>query len=93
MPESKSIPHYDYSIEELAWVPAFIDDVKDYFFPRPEDNLLILRPNKVMHLNKTAMKMLQLLFEGQDAKSIVDHFVTVGAEEQVVLCEQIQKCS
>jgi len=85
MPESKSIPQYDYTIEELAWVPAFIDDVKDYFFPRPEDNLLILRPNKVMHLNKTAMKMLQLLFEGQDAKSIVDHFVTIGAEQQTVL--------
>jgi radical SAM protein with 4Fe4S-binding SPASM domain len=85
MPEYKSIPQYDYTVEDLAWVPAFINDVKDYFFPRPEDNLLILRPNKVMHLNKTAMKMLQLLFEGQDTKSIVNHFVKIGAEQQVVL--------
>ncbi len=85
MPESKSIPQYNYKIEELAWVPSFIDDVKDYFFPRPEDNLLILRPNKVMHLNKTAMQMLQLLFEGQDVQTIVDHFVSVGAEQQIVL--------
>lgn len=85
MPESKSIPKYNYKIEELAWVPSFIDDVKDYFFPRPEDNLLILRPNKVMHLNKTAMSMLKLLFEGQDVQTIVDHFVSVGAEQQVVL--------
>ncbi len=85
MPESKSIPQYNYKIEELAWVPSFIDDVKDYFFPRPEDNLLILRPNKVMHLNKTAMSMLSLLFEGQDVQTIVDHFVSIGAEQQVVL--------
>ncbi|MCK4566630.1 MAG: PqqD family protein, partial [Candidatus Thorarchaeota archaeon] len=85
MPESKSIPQYNYKIEELAWVPAFIDDVKDYFFPRPEDNLLILRPNKVMHLNKTAMSMLKLLFEGQDVQTIIDHFVSAGAEQQVVL--------
>jgi len=85
MPESKSIPQYNYKIEELAWVPSFIDDVKDYFFPRSEDNLLILRPNKVMHLNKTAMQMLKLLFEGQDVQTIVDHFVGVGAEQQVVL--------
>lgn len=85
MHESKSIPQYDYTFEDLAWVPAFIADVKDYFFPRPEDNLLILRPNKVMHLNKTAMKMLQLLFEGQDVKFIVEHFTASGAEDQVVL--------
>ena len=85
MPESKSPPRYNYKIEELAWIPSFIDDVKDYFFPRPEDNLLILRPNKVMHLNKTAMSMLKLLFEGQDVQTIIDHFVSVGAEQQVVL--------
>ena len=85
MPESKSPPRYNYKIEELAWIPSFIDDVKDYFFPRPEDNLLILRPNKVMHLNKTAMSMLKLLFEGQDVQTIIEHFVSVGAEQQVVL--------
>lgn len=72
-------------MEDLTWVSAFIEDVKDYFFPRPEDNLLILRPNKVMHLNKTAMRMLQLLFEGKDIDFIVDTFVKAGAEKQVVL--------
>lgn len=85
MPESKSILQYNYKIEELAWIPSFIDDVKDYFFPRPEDSLLILRPNKVMHLNKTAMSMLKLLFEGQDVQTIIDHFVGIGAEQQIVL--------
>lgn len=85
MPESNPMPQYNYKIEELSWIPSFIDDVKDYFFPRPEDNLLILRPNKVMHLNQTAMRMLKLLFEGQEVQSIIDHFVSVGAEQQVVL--------
>ena len=85
MTESKSIPQYNYSLEDLFWIPRFIEDVKDYFFPRPEDNLLILRPNKVMHLNETAMKMLQMLFEGQDVKSIVKYFVSIGGKEQQVL--------
>jgi len=85
MPESRSIPQYNYTIEDLLWVPAFIDDVKDYFFPRPEDNLLILRPNKVMHLNETAMKMLQLLFEGQKLEDIVKYFTSIGASEQRVV--------
>lgn len=85
MPTSKSVPHYDYTLEDLSWIPSFVEDVKDYFFPRPEDNLLILRPNKVMHLNETAMKMLRLLFDGLNIDSIIDIFVKNGAEKQVVL--------
>lgn len=85
MPAIERFPHYDYTEEDLSWVPSFIEDVKDYFFPRPEDNLLILRPNKVMHLNETAMRMLKLLFEGMDVKSIVQTFESAGAERQVVL--------
>jgi radical SAM protein with 4Fe4S-binding SPASM domain len=85
MPVSRPRPHYDYTTEDLAWIPEFIQEVKDYFFPRPEDNLLILRPNKVMNLNETAMRMLHLLFEGKSVEEVVGYFIDLGAEEQVVL--------
>ncbi|NHJ13172.1 MAG: radical SAM protein [Candidatus Thorarchaeota archaeon] len=79
-------PHYDYKLEELSWVPAFIGEVEDFFFVRPEDNLLILRPNKVMHLNETAMIMLRMLLKGSSPSEVVSRVMTeFGAEEQVVL--------
>ncbi|MGY5874450.1 MAG: PqqD family peptide modification chaperone [Candidatus Thorarchaeota archaeon] len=80
-------PHqYDYSLEDLGWIPKFIEEVKDYFFARPEDNLLILRPNKVMHLNETGMLMLKMLLDGNDIEHIVDFFVNKRkADKQQVL--------
>jgi len=80
------VPQYDYKLEDLQWVPAFMEEVKDYFFARAEDNLLILRPNKVMHLNETGLRMLKLLQEGSTPEEIVDHFVSEqGAKFQLVL--------
>ena len=40
---------------------SFIESTRDYIFVRPEDNLLILRPNRVHHLNATATVMLKAL--------------------------------
>ncbi|TFG11608.1 radical SAM protein [Candidatus Thorarchaeota archaeon] len=74
MTGSNNIGGYDYNLKELRWVPKFIEEVKDYFFVRPEDKLLILRPNKVMHLNETALTMLKLLLEGNEPVNVVDHF-------------------
>ena len=79
-------PDYEFTLEDLKWIPKFIDEVKDYFFARPEDNLLILRPNKVMHLNETGMRMLKLLLQGEKIPEIIDYFVqNHNAKEQVVL--------
>lgn len=85
MPVSRILHDYNYTLEDLAWIPQFIDEVKDYFFPRPEDNLLILRPNKVMNLNETAMRMLKLLFDGKEVEGVVNYFVESGADRQTVL--------
>jgi radical SAM protein with 4Fe4S-binding SPASM domain len=41
---------------------SFVESTRDYIFIRPEDNLLILRPNRVHHLNPTATAMLQSLY-------------------------------
>ncbi len=63
-----------------------MEEVRDYFFSRPEDNLLILRPNKVMHLNRTGMLMLKMLLEGEGPESVVNYFTeNHGADKQQVL--------
>lgn len=79
-------PSYDYTLDDLGWVSAFMKEVKDFFFVRPEDSLLILRPNKVMHLNETGMTMLKMLLEGHEPEQVVGYFVSAfGADRQVVL--------
>ena len=41
---------------------SFVDSTREYIFIRPEDNLLILRPNRVHYLNDTAVTLLQELY-------------------------------
>ncbi len=80
------VSEYQYTLEDLKWIPRFMEEVRDYFFSRPEDNLLILRPNKVMHLNRTGMLMLKMLLEGESPESVVDYFTeNHGADKQQVL--------
>jgi radical SAM protein with 4Fe4S-binding SPASM domain len=51
----------------------FITSTRDYVFVRPEDRLLILRPNKIHHLNRTATDMLSMLYaqEAPDVDAVV----------------------
>jgi radical SAM protein with 4Fe4S-binding SPASM domain len=85
MTPHRAAPLYNYTMEDLQWVPAFIDEVRDFFFVRPQDNLLILRPNKTMHLNETGMLMLKMLLDGESLDGIIEHFVKAGADKQIVL--------
>ena len=41
---------------------SFVESTRDFVFVRPEDNLLILRPNRVQYLNPTATEMLHTLY-------------------------------
>ena len=50
-------------LQQLA--TSFIEDTRDYIFVRPEDNLIILRPNRVHYLNRTATAMLHALYQRQ----------------------------
>lgn len=56
---------------------SFVESTRDYIFIRPEDNLLILRPNRVHHLNAIATAMLKALYERQplDVRGIVAELV------------------
>ncbi len=52
---------------------SFVESTRDYVFIRPEDSLLILRPNRVHHLNATATAMLHALYnqEAVDVAALV----------------------
>ncbi|MGV9169118.1 MAG: PqqD family peptide modification chaperone [Promethearchaeia archaeon] len=77
---------YDYTLEDLQWVPKFMNEVKEYFYVREEDNLLILRPNKVMNLNDTGVKMLKMLLQGKEPQFVIEYFINhADAERQQVL--------
>ena len=51
----------------------FVASTRDYVFIRPEDRLLILRPNKIHHLNRTATEMLTTLYaqEMPDVNAVI----------------------
>jgi radical SAM protein with 4Fe4S-binding SPASM domain len=59
------------SLQDFA--TEFVESTRDYIFIRPEDHLLILRPNKIHHLNRTATEMLSALYaqEEPDVAAVV----------------------
>jgi radical SAM protein with 4Fe4S-binding SPASM domain len=75
-------------IDLQRFAEQIIPSTRDYVFVRPEDRLLILRPNKIHHLNRTATEMLSVLYaqERPDIATVVRQ--TVGRygipEAQVV---------
>jgi radical SAM protein with 4Fe4S-binding SPASM domain len=48
----------------------FVTSTRDFIFVRPQDKLLILRPNKIHHLNRTATEMLTALY-AQETPDVV----------------------
>jgi len=54
----------------------FVNSTREYIFIRPEDRLLIMRPNKTHHLNATACEMLRRLYDQPevDVPALVAHF-------------------
>jgi len=66
-----------------------IESTREYVYIRPADNVIILRPNRLHHLNETATWMLTRLY-GQDAVD-VEAVVTAAAERYSVPAEQIEE--
>jgi radical SAM protein with 4Fe4S-binding SPASM domain len=72
MTRSRQVPEADMSrLQEFA--SEFVSSTRDYVFIRPEDRLLILRPNKIHHLNRTGTEMLSWLYaqESPDVAGVV----------------------
>jgi len=69
--------HQQVSVNGLTelqrFATQFIASTRDYIFIRPEDRLLILRPNKIHHLNRTATEMLTTLYaqEAPDVEAVI----------------------
>ena len=58
-------------LQEFA--AQLVESTREYLYIRPEDRLLILRPNRTQHLNPSACEMLTMLY-GQpqpDARAVV----------------------
>ncbi len=55
---------------------SFVASTREHIFIRAEDRLLILRPNKVHHLNATATEMLFALYNAEqvDVESLIQDF-------------------
>ncbi len=64
-------------LQEFA--ESLVASTRDYVYIRPEDGLLILRPNRVHNLNRTATAMLASLYAG-DAPDV--HAVVRETAEQ-----------
>jgi hypothetical protein len=48
-----------------CFAEQFVSSTRRYLFVRPEDGVLIMRPNKVHHLNPTAAAMLHALYSAE----------------------------
>jgi radical SAM protein with 4Fe4S-binding SPASM domain len=62
------------SAELQRFASELVNSTRSYIFIRPEDNLIILRPNQLHYLNETATLMLDMLYgraEGPDVEAVV----------------------
>ncbi len=56
------MPSQPASDQLQQFASSFVESTRDYVFVRPEDNLLILRPNRIHYLNRTATDLLHALY-------------------------------
>ena len=82
-------PHPDQTMTDLqAFATELVAQTKDYIYIRPEDGLFIIRPNRVHHLNPTAVAMLTSLYDNggaPDAEAVIREVATeYGADEERV---------
>jgi radical SAM protein with 4Fe4S-binding SPASM domain len=71
----------------------FVESTRDYVFVRPEDNLLILRPNRVQYLNRTATAMLHALYNQQpvDVAALVAHMAERYRVDQAQIVQDLDR--
>ena len=75
------------SLELQAFAEQFVESTRALVYIRREDGLIILRPNRLHHLNETALMMLELLYsqETVDVAAVVDEVCRrYGAEAERV---------
>jgi radical SAM protein with 4Fe4S-binding SPASM domain len=72
---------------------SFVASTRDHVFIRPEDNLLILRPNRVQYLNKTGTEMLHALYsqETVDVAALVAQVAAKYGVPEIQVEEDLDK--
>jgi len=72
---------------------SFVESTRDYVYIRPEDNLLILRPNRVHHLNATATAMLHTLYnqEGVDVAGLVGQMAARYRVPEIQIAQDLDR--
>jgi uncharacterized radical SAM superfamily Fe-S cluster-containing enzyme len=72
---------------------SFVESTRDYVYIRPEDNLLILRPNRVHHLNVTATAMLHTLYnqEGVDVAGLVGQMAARYRVPEIQIAQDLDR--
>ena len=60
-----------------SFAEEFVTSTRRYLFVRPDDGVLILRPNRIHHLNQTAAEMLHVLYSADavDTGAVVSQIV------------------
>jgi radical SAM protein with 4Fe4S-binding SPASM domain len=72
-----------------SFASELVTQTRSYIYIRPEDGLFILRPNRVHHLNKTAVAILTRLYGGDDVPD-VDAVVQEIAAEYAVDSDRVR---
>ncbi len=67
-----------------------INSSREYVYIRPEDGLIILRPNRLHHLNKTATEMMAALYNDPEGPN-VDRVVAEVAERYGARPERVRE--
>jgi radical SAM protein with 4Fe4S-binding SPASM domain len=68
-----------------AFAAELVAQTKDHVYIRPEDGLFIMRPNRVHHLNKTAVSLLTKLYDNggpTDVDAVIREVATKYGEDQ-----------
>jgi len=68
-----------------------VESTRGYVYIRPEDRLLILRPNRTQHLNATACEMLLMLYAQPqpDARAVVSHMAAKYGVEPLEVAKDL----
>jgi len=54
------------TIDIQQFAVELVTSTREYIYIRPEDGLLIMRPNRMHHLNEVALELLQRLYDGHE---------------------------
>ncbi len=60
-------------MQRIEWVDDYVERLREFVFVRPEDNVLIKRPNQAHRMNPAAIRILDRLFnQGESIARIVE---------------------